>query len=76
MFDMHEPKPGYWYINRTGKLIKVKMVMRGLGAIESVLLQYIEGSTYTISMDDWQCLDLVIPRYEATDVISEKDKAR
>lgn len=75
MLEMQEPKPGYWYINRTGKLMKVKMVMLGLEGIESVLIQYVEGTTHSISIDDWQCLDLVVPRYEETDVILESDNA-
>lgn len=75
MFDLQEPKPGYWYINRTGKLMKVKMVMHGLESIESVLIQYVEGTTHSISIDDWQCLDLVVPRYEQADVILESDSA-
>ena len=75
MFDLQEPRPGYWYINRTGKLIKVKMVMLGLEGIESVLIQYVEGTTHSISIDDWQCLDLVVPRYEQGDVILESDSA-
>lgn len=73
MFDLHQPRPGHWYINRTGKLMKVKMVMYGLDGIESVLIQYVEGTTYAISNDDWQCLDLVVPRYDQGDVILESD---
>ena len=75
MLDLQEPRPGYWYINRTGKLMKVKMVMHGLEGIESALIQCVEGITHFISIDDWQCLDLVVPRYELCDVILEGDNA-
>lgn len=71
--DMHEPVPGYWYINRTGKLMRVRFVTFGVNGMESVLIQYIEGSTQTISIEDWRCLDLVIPRYDQGDVLIESD---
>ena len=71
--DLHEPVPGYWYINRTGKLMRVRFVTFGESGIESVLIQYIEGSTQSISIDDWRCLDLVIPRYDQGDVLIESD---
>lgn len=75
MLDLQEPRPGYWYINRTGKLMKVKMVVHGVKGIASVLIQYVEGTTHSISIDDWHCLDLVVPRYEPGDVILESDSA-
>jgi hypothetical protein len=71
--DLHEPVPGYWYINRTGKLMRVRFVTFGVNGMESVLIQYIEGSTQTISIDDWRCLDLVIPRYDLGDIRLESD---
>lgn len=73
MLNLQEPRPGYWYINCAGKLMKVKMVMHGLNGIESVVIQYAEGTTHYISIDDWQCLDLVSPRDEQGDVILESD---
>jgi hypothetical protein len=75
MLDLQEPRPGFWYINRAGKLMKVKMVMHGLEGIVSVLIQYVEGTMHFISIDDWRCLDLVVPRYEQGDVIFESDSA-
>lgn len=75
MPDLQEPRPGYWYINRTGKLMKVRMVMYGIHGAESVLLQYVEGSMHSISMFDWQCLDLVTPHYRRDDVALESDSA-
>ena len=71
--ELHEPVPGYWYINRTGKLMRVRFVAHGVNGIESVLIQYIEGATQSISIDDWRCLDLVIPRYDQGDVLLESD---
>ena len=73
--DFTEPRPGHWYINRTGKLMKVKMVMLGSTGPESVLIQYVEGSTITISMTDWECLDLVIPRYNQGQVVLESEQS-
>lgn len=73
--DLREPKPGYWYINRTGKLMKVKMVMLGQSGPEAVLIQYVEGSTLTISMNDWNSLDLVVPRYNQGQVVLESEQS-
>lgn len=73
--DLYDPRPGYWYINRTGKLMKVKMVMLGTSGVEAVLIQYVEGTTITISIDDWRCLDLVVPRYDQGEVVLESDRS-
>jgi len=75
MLDLQQPRPGYWYISRTGKMMKVKMLRYGRDDIEWVLIQYVEGATHTISLSDWQCLDLVVPRYEQGHVILESDNA-
>ena len=75
MLDLHEPKPGYWYINRTGKLMKVKMVIHGAEGVSTVLIQYVEGATQTISIDDWRCLDLVVPRYDHGKAVLESDQS-
>lgn len=72
---MQQPKPGYWYINRTGKLMKVKMVLFGDAGPETVLLQYVEGPTVMISMSDWQCLDLVVPHYSDDETVLESDQS-
>ena len=73
--DLTQPRPGHWYINRTGKLMKVKMVMLGNTGPEAVLIQYVEGSTITISMTDWDCLDLVVPRYNQGQVVLESEQS-
>ena len=73
--DPREPKPGYWYINRTGKLMKVKMVLLGNMGPEAVLIQYVEGSTMIISMTDWHCLDLVVPRYNQGQVVLDSEQS-
>lgn len=71
----HKPKPGYWYINRTGKLMKVKMVMHNTEGPSAVLIQYIEGTSQTISINDWRCLDLVVPQYDHGDVVLGSDRS-
>lgn len=73
--DLKQPKPGYWYINRTGKLMKVKMIMLGKSGPEAVLIQYVEGSTLAISMTDWNSLDLVVPRYNQGQVVLESEQS-
>jgi len=72
---MQQPKPGHWYINRTGKLMKVKMVLLGTSGPETVLLQYVEGLTVMISMSDWHCLDLVVPNETEEEAVFESDQS-
>lgn len=62
MIELSKPKPGYWYINRAGKLIKVRLVVHEAGLAVTVLFQYLEGGTEIVSIADWQCLDLMVPR--------------
>lgn len=70
----HKPKPGYWYINRTGKLMKVKMVMHGTEGPSAVLIQYVEGTCQTISINDWCRLDLVVPQYDHGEAVRGSDQ--
>lgn len=62
MIELSKPKPGYWYINRAGKLIKVRLVVHEAGLPAQVLFQFLEGGIEIVSIADWQCLDLMVPR--------------
>ncbi len=57
-----EPKPGHWYINRSGKLIKVRLAAYNVSGLYAVSIQYLEGRVQLLTARDWYRLDLVVPR--------------
>ncbi len=58
MFCTQKPVVGAWFVNLTGQLIKVKLLMFNGQQLEHVLIQYLDGSTRLIKKDDWFCLKL------------------
>ena len=58
MFCTHEPVVGTWFVNLTGQLLKVKLLSFNEDKLESVLIQYLDGSTKLINEKDWFCLKL------------------
>ena len=58
MFTMQTPEIGSWYVNQTGQLLKVKMLVHDKQILNSVLIQYLDGNTRLVSIDDWLCLKL------------------
>lgn len=58
MFHVQEPIVGSWFVNLTGQLIKVKLVMFNAETLQHVLIQYLDGKTKLINKDDWFCLKL------------------
>ena len=53
--------------------MKVKLVLFGEQGINAVLIQFVEGTTRIIGVDDWRCIDLIVPRYDNDDVVLESD---
>ncbi len=58
MFSKQEPEAGRWYVNRTGKLIKAKLVMLEAGQPQRILVEYLDGMRLMIGVDAWRCLQL------------------
>lgn len=58
MFHRQDPAVGTWFVNLTGQLIKVKLLMFEQARLHWVLIQYLDGSTKLINKDDWFCLKL------------------
>ncbi len=58
MFCVQDPTVGVWFVNMTGQLIKVKLVMFAEDKLHRVLIQYLDGTTKLIKKDDWFCLKL------------------
>ena len=58
MFRIQNPIVGAWFVNMTGQLIKVKLVMYDKDMLHRVLIQYLDGTMKLINTDDWYCLKL------------------
>lgn len=57
-YRKREPEAGLWFINRTGKLMKVKLIMYRHELIEKVMIEYLEGENKVVNIDDWYHLEL------------------
>jgi len=57
-YHKREPEVGSWFINRTGKLMKVKLIMFHHEQIEKVMIEYLEGVNKIVAIDDWYHLEL------------------
>lgn len=58
MFTKQEPLVGAWYVNRTGKLMKVKLMAYHHETPESIMIEYLDGKRHVVSMEAWNCLEL------------------
>ena len=58
MFRIQNPIAGAWFINTSGRLIKVRLIMFDKGIVHRVLIQYVDGTMKLISENDWFCLKL------------------
>ncbi|MBI3563350.1 MAG: hypothetical protein HY080_16725 [Gammaproteobacteria bacterium] len=58
MSKQHTPVVGNWYVNRTGQLVKVKMMELVSGSPSKAMIEYLDGTTKIIDMQAWSCLEL------------------
>ena len=58
MFHTQDPTVGTWFVNQTGQLIKVKLLMFDDVQLQRVLIQYLDGTTKLINKKDWFYLKL------------------
>ena len=58
MLSKNTPVVGNWYVNRTGQLIKVKLLEMLQGVPVKAMIEYLDGSTKVIDMQTWSCLEL------------------
>lgn len=58
MFSTQEPVVGTWFVNMTGQLIRVKLLMFSNNKLQRILVQYLDGSTKSINNNDWLNLKL------------------
>jgi len=52
------PSANTWYVNPTGKLIKVRMLSFTEGKLTAILVEYLEGTSHVVTIEDWYKLDL------------------
>ena len=47
-----KPVPGFYYINLTGQLIKVRALLYVEGAVRRVILEYLDGSVIKLALEE------------------------
>lgn len=58
MAILQEPVVGSWYLNQTGKLMKVRMLMFSAQRLSKVMIEYLDGSIMIVDIEAWNFLDL------------------
>lgn len=58
MITNNTPVVGNWYVNRSGQLIKVKLLETIQGVPVKAMIEYLDGATKVIDMNAWSCLEL------------------
>lgn len=65
MAILQEPIVGSWYLNQTGKLMKVRMLMFSEQRLSKVMIEYLDSSVKIVDIDAWNFLDLNVRRQVA-----------
>lgn len=65
MAILQEPVVGSWYLNQTGKLMKVRMLMFAEQSLSKVMIEYLDSSVKIVDIDAWNFLDLNMRRQVA-----------
>jgi hypothetical protein len=58
MAILQEPVVSSWYLNQTGKLMKVKLVLFDQNTISRVMVEYLDGTLSIVDIKLWNFLDL------------------
>jgi hypothetical protein len=65
MAILQEPIVGSWYLNQTGKLMKVRMLMFTGQRLAKVMIEYLDSSVNIVDIEAWNFLDLNVRRQVA-----------
>ncbi|WP_126456936.1 hypothetical protein [Sulfuriflexus mobilis] len=65
MAILQEPVVGSWYLNQTGKLMKVRMLLHTEQRLSRVMIEYLDSSVKIVDIDAWNFLDLNVRRQAA-----------
>ena len=52
------PRINHWYVNLTGQLIKVRMLVFEPEGLKQVVIEYLDGTKTPVNRHDWDCLEL------------------
>ena len=58
MFRSHNPVPDSWYVNKTGKVVKVRFLLYREGKLDAVIIESLEGLHNIIKHEGWYELHL------------------
>ncbi len=58
MFIKQQPVVGAWYVNRNGKLMKVKLMVWHREEAVSVMIEYLDGNRQVLDVNTWYSLEL------------------
>lgn len=58
MSTRQRPVPGRYYINLTGRLVKVRALLFVEGGLSRILVEYLDGRLRQVPVGQWDWLDL------------------
>ena len=61
MYRGQDPVPDSWYVNRTGKVVKVRCLLYLEGCLDAVIIETLEGRRNSINLEYWY--ELHMSRY-------------
>jgi len=60
----HKPIVGSWYVNKTGKLMKVRMLLFSNDRITTIMIEFLDGMRLNVDYNAWRYLDLDVIWHE------------
>lgn len=54
------PYPNTWYLDPSGKLFKVRLIMFASQRVHAVMVEQVDGHRAVIKIEDWRNLDLTL----------------
>jgi hypothetical protein len=58
MFQSQDPLPDSWYVDETGKVLKVKLLLYSESHLDAVIVETLEGKHQSIRLEKWYELHL------------------
>ena len=58
MFRSQDPVPDSWYVNQTGRVVKVRLLLYLEGRLNAVIVETLEGKRNIIKLKHWYELHL------------------
>lgn len=55
-----KPVSGYFYTDRSGQLIRVRLLLYVGGEVSRVVIEYLDNQILYVSMDEWDYLELEV----------------